>query len=177
MQLQIAVTYSEDLLGRLARWWGMNWTHIGLRYRREAPGSSWRVIEATMTGIKDNAWQDFLAGTEEHRIYRVRGGLPEATQREIVAYGWGNVGKRYAFLWILKIGWRLLRQRFPIGPLTYRSHVCSSLVANCFLYAGIDLVPAEPGVLVTPDEVVSSPLLETVPPNEADVAVGEIARG
>ena len=64
MQLQIAVTYSEDFLGRLARWWGMTWTHIGLRYRREAPGSGWRVIEATMTGIKDSSWQEFLAGTE-----------------------------------------------------------------------------------------------------------------
>ncbi|HUW10581.1 MAG TPA: YiiX/YebB-like N1pC/P60 family cysteine hydrolase [Anaerolineae bacterium] len=177
MQLQIAVTYSEDILGRLARWWGMTWTHVGLRYRREAPGSGWRVIEATMTGIKDSSWQEFIAGSEEHQLYRVRGGLSEAKEREIVAFGWGNVGKRYAFWWIAKLAWRLLKQRFPLGPLTYPSHVCSSLVANCFLYAGINLVPAEAGVLVTPDEVVGSALLEKVPPGAAAAAVAGIARG
>jgi hypothetical protein len=152
----------------------MTWTHAALRYKPDAPGTSWRVIEATMVGIKDRSWADFIADKEGVQLYQVKGGLPEATSREIVAYGSGNVGKRYAFWWLGRIAWRLFRRRFPLGVMTYPSHVCSSLVYNCFLYGSIDLIPGHEGVLVTPDEIVSSSLLEEAPLQEARV---QLARG
>jgi hypothetical protein len=174
MQLQIVATQDDDLLGRLARWCGMTWTHVALRYRRDMPDSSWRIVEATRRGIVEGSWEDFIADKEEHQLFRVKAGLPEVAKREIVAYGRGNVGKRYAFWWLAKIAWRLLRQRFPLGVLTYPSHVCSSLVYNCFLNGGIELLPGQAGVLVTPDQVVSSSLLEEAPRQETMV---QLARG
>jgi len=42
------------------------------------------------------------------------------------------------------------------------AHVCSSLVYDCFLYAGVNLIPGQEEVLVTPDDLATSPLLEPV---------------
>jgi hypothetical protein len=49
-----------------------------------------------------------------------------------------------------------------LGLLTYPAHICSSLVYDCFLYAGVNLIPGQEGVLVTPDDLANSPLLEEV---------------
>ena len=43
---------------------------------------------------------------------------------------------------------------------TYPAHVCSSLVYDRFLYADVNLIPGQEGVLVTPDDLAASPLLE-----------------
>jgi hypothetical protein len=174
MQLQIVATQDDDLLGRLAVWLGMTWTHVALRYKKDMPDSSWRVIEATRRGIIDSSWEEFIADKIEHELFEVRDGLPEVTKREIVAYGRGNVGKRYAYWWLARIGWRLLRRRFPLGVLTYPSHICSSLVHNCFLNGGIDLLLGQADVLPTPDQVVSSPLLRKTGPEGPMI---QLARG
>lgn len=59
-----------------------------------------------------------------------------------------------------------------LGPLMFQfeylnkqkmaSHVCSSLVYDSFRYAGVDLLPGQPDVLVTPDDLASGLLLEKV---------------
>ena len=46
----------------------------------------------------------------------------------------------------------------------YPSHVCSSLVYDSFLYSGVNLLPGRPDVLVTPDNLASSPMLEEEDP-------------
>ena len=54
-----------------------------------------------------------------------------------------------------------VRERFW-AVLIYPAHVRSSLVCDCFLYAGVDLLPGQVDVLVTPDDLANSPLLEEV---------------
>jgi uncharacterized protein YycO len=159
MELHVAVTWGEGLLGSLARWFGLDWSHAALRYLRNASAEP-RIIESAAWGIRERSWWDLVAESEEYKVFRVRDGLPEVTKREIVAYGWGNVGKPYNYWWLVKIGWRLIKERFVVGVLTYPAHVCSSLVYDCFLYSGVDLLPGQEDVLVTPDDLANSPLLE-----------------
>jgi len=99
---------------------------------------------------------------EEYKLFQVKGGLPDVTKREIVAYAWGNVGKPYNYGWLLKIAWELIRRRVVAAPFTYPAHICSSLVYDCFRYAGVDLIPGHEGALLTPDDLAGSPLLEEV---------------
>jgi len=160
MEVQVVVTYG-GILGRLARWYGLKWNHAALRYvRDESEGV--RVIEAGAWGVVERSWEDFVAEVEEYQVLQVKDGLPEVTVREVVAYAWGNVGKPYNYGWLLKIAWELVKGRLVAGVLTYPAHVCSSLVYDCFLYAGVNLIPGHEGVLVTPDDLANSPLLEEV---------------
>jgi hypothetical protein len=120
-----------------------------------------RIIEASACGIRERSWWDLIAEIKEYKFFRVKGSLPEVAKREIVAYGWGNVGKPDNYWWAVRIGWRLIKRRF-VAVLTYPAHVCSSLVYDCFLYAGVDLLPGQVDVLVTPDDLAYSLLLEEV---------------
>jgi len=158
MEIYVVVTYG-GILGRLARWFGLKWTHAALRYVRDGTAGA-RIIEAAACGIQERSWEDFIADAEEFQIFRAKDSLPEATKREIVAYAWGNVGKPYNYGWLLKIAWELVRRRLVVGILTYPAHICSSLVYDSFLYAGVNLIPGHEGVLVTPDDLANSPLLE-----------------
>jgi hypothetical protein len=160
MEVHVVVTYS-GVLGRLARWFGLRWNHAALRYVRDESAGV-RIIEAAACGIQERSWEDFVAGVEEYQVLQVKDGLPEVTMREIVAYGWGNVGKPYNYWWLLKIVWELVKRRFVAGLLTYPAHVCSSLVYDSFLYAEVNLIPGQEDVLVTPDDLANSPLLEEV---------------
>lgn len=161
MEIYVVVTWA-GILGRLARWFGLTWSHAALRYARDgAPGA--RVIEAVASGIIERSWEEFVADAEEYQVFRVKDELPEVTKREIVAYAWGNVGKPYNYGWLIKIGWELVKRRFVLGLLIYPAHVCSSLVYDCFRYAGANLLPGHVGVLVTPDDLANSPLLEKKP--------------
>ena len=161
MDIHVVVTYG-GILGRLARWFGLRWSHAALRYRRD-PAAGLRVIESATCGAQERSWEEFIADAEEHQVFRVKDGLPEVTAREIVAYGWGNVGKPYNYWWLLKIAWELIKRRFIAAPFTYPAHVCSSLVYDCFRYAGVNLIPGQQDVLVTPDDLAKSPLLEEIP--------------
>jgi len=160
MEVYVVVTYG-GILGRLARWAGLKWNHAALRYVRAEPEGA-RIIEAGPFGVQERSWEDFVAGAEEYQAFQVKDSLPEVTMREIVAYAWGNVGKPYNYWWLLKIAWELVKRRFVVGLLTYPAHICSSLVYDCFLYAGVNLIPGQEGVLVTPDDLANSPLLEEV---------------
>jgi uncharacterized protein YycO len=160
MEIYVVVTYG-GILGRLARWFGLTWDHAALRYVRD-PSAGARIIESAACGVQERSWEDFIAGVKEYQGFRVKDGLPEVTRREIVAYAWGNVGKPYNYWWLLKIAWELIKSRFVTGILTYPAHVCSSLVYDSFLYAGVNLIPGQEGVLVTPDDLANSPLLEEV---------------
>jgi len=161
MQVQIVVTWKGDLLGRLARRFGLTWTHAALRYMRDEASEA-RVIEAAACGIRERAWEEFIAGVKEWKGFEVRDGLSEIQMREIVAYAWGNVGKPYCYWWLVRMAWRLIERRGGIGVLTYPGHVCSSLVYDAFRYAGVNLLPGHSSPLVTPDEVAASPLLKEV---------------
>jgi uncharacterized protein YycO len=158
MEIHVVVTYG-GILGRLARWYGLKWTHAALRYVRDGAAGA-RIIEAAACGIQERSWEDFIADAEEFQVFRVKDGLPEMTMREIVAYAWGNVGKPYDYGLLIRIAWELVKRRFVVGVLTYPAHVCSSLVYDSFLYAGVNLIPGHEGVLVTPDDLANSPLLE-----------------
>jgi len=161
VEIQVVVTYG-GILGRLARWFRLKWNHAALRYVRDGGGGA-RIIESAACGVTERSWEDFIAEFEEYQALQVKDGLPEVTVREIVAYAWGNVGKPYNYWWLLKIAWELVKRRFVAGLLTYPAHVCSSLVYDCFLYADVNLIPGHEGVLVTPDDLAKSPLLEEVP--------------
>lgn len=158
MKLHVIAAYG-GVSGRLARWFGLKWNHSVLRYMR-GESAEMRIIESGACGVKERSWEDFITGVEEYQAFQVKDGLPEIAMREIVAYAWGNVGKPYNYWWLLKIAWQLAKRRFVVGMLTYPAHICSSLIYDCFLYAGVDLVPGHGDVLVTPDDLANSPLLE-----------------
>jgi hypothetical protein len=158
MEVHVVVTYG-GIVGRLAQWLGLKWNHAALRYVRDELAGA-RIIESAACGAKECSWEDFVAEVEEYQAFRFKGGLSEVTMREIVAYAWGNVGKPYNYWWLLKVAWELFKRRFAVGVLTYPAHVCSSLVYDSFLYAGENLIPGQEGVLVTPDDLANSPLLE-----------------
>ena len=160
MDVQVVVIYA-GVFGRLARRLDQEWNHAALRYVRDGRAGA-RIIESSTWGAVERSWEGFIAGAEEYQVFRVKDGLPEATVHEVVAYAWGNVGKPYNYWWLVKIAWELVKRRFVAAAFTYPAHVCSSLVYDCFRYAGVDLVPGHQGVLVTPDELANSPLLEEV---------------
>lgn len=162
-EVAVVVTYSDDFPWRLARSWGIaTWTHAALRYLRDDTPSP-RIIESSTWGVVERGWDEFIAERDEYKLLRLKQELPEANKREIIAYAWGNVGKPYNFLWLLRVAWRLIKRRWLVGALTYPAHICSSLVYDAYLYGGVDLVPGgQEGVLVTPDDLASSPLLEEV---------------
>ena len=157
MLIKIIFTWRNDLLGRLARKFGMVWSHIGLLYGSDIDG--WRVFEASMWGIRNQTIDKFIAAWDEYKTLKLIDPITLETKKEIVAFAWGNVGKPYGFLLLLKIAWQILKDRFLMRSFTYPSHVCSSLVHECFLYIGIDLVPGK-GRLVLPDDIYLSRKLQ-----------------
>ena len=154
MKIEIVVT-KKGLFGWLANRLGLDWSHAALRCVPES--MPMYIIEASALGIRDVSWEIFIDKVEKYQVFQVKGGLADAQARTILGYAWGNVGKPYHYLWLLKIGWDLIRKKYSI--LHYPAHVCSSLVNQCFRYGGIDLVPGE-GVLVLPDDLADSPRLE-----------------
>jgi uncharacterized protein YycO len=179
MKVQVVVTRS-GLFGWLAGRLGLSWSHAALRYEFEhfefENSSGAHVIEAGAFGIKELPWEKFIEGVDKYLVLQVKGGLTLAQKQAILGYAWGNVGKPYHYWWLLKIVWHLLREtlgRFNV--LRYPAHVCSSLVNDCFAYADLDLVPGQ-GVLVLPDDLADSPLLEpTVAVYDHALSAAEIA--
>jgi uncharacterized protein YycO len=158
MDVQVVVTWG-GILGKPARWFGLKWDHAALRYTRDGSSGAC-IIESAACGVRERSWEDFVTEVEEYQVLRFKDSLPEVAMREVVAYAWGNVGKPYNYWWLLRIAWELVKRRLVVGVLTYPAHVCSSLVYDSFLYAGVNLIPGYEGVLVTPDDVADSPLLE-----------------
>lgn len=169
-EVAVVVTYSATFPWKLLRLWGFGtWSHAALRYVREEygrpagrPNPSPRVIESAACGVRERSWDEFVAECDEYRLLRLKQELPEANKREIIAYAWGNVGKPYNFLWLLQVAWRLIREQWFVSALTYPAHICSSLVYDAYSYGRIDLLPGQPDILVTPDDLASSPLLAEV---------------
>ncbi len=161
-EVAVVVTYKADFLGKLARSSGLaTWTHAALQYIKENMPSP-RVIESVTSGVRERPWHEFVAGCDEYKLLRAKQELPEANKREIIAYAWGSVGKPYNFLWLLRVAWRLIKEQWLVSALTYPAHICSSLVYDAYLYGKTDLVPGQQDILVTPDDLASSPLLEEV---------------
>ena len=161
-EVAVVVTYSADFPWKLARLWGLaTWTHTALRYIRDDMPSP-RIIESSACGVRERSWDEFVAEYDEYKLLRLKQELPEANEREIIAYAWGNVGKPYHFLWLLQVAWRLVKKQWFVSALTYPAHICSSLVYDAYLYGGTDLLPdqGQQDVLVTPDELAGSLLLE-----------------
>jgi hypothetical protein len=158
MQLQVGLIFTPGPVGRVAHLLGLRFSHAFIRY--EAP-EGWRVIDAGFTGIGDRPGTGLEKATD-YRIMETRDPLDEPTKQRILDYAQGNVGKPYHYIWLLKLAWRLVRQRVGIRMLAYPSHVCTSLIVDCFHHAGIDLVPSEE-ILVTPDEIAASDKLIDVP--------------
>ena len=158
MLIKVIFTWRDDLLGRLARKFGMVWSHVGLLYGSDIDG--WRVFEASMWGIRNLPIDEFISAWDEYKTLRPNFPLTVDVRKEIVAFAWGNVGKPYGFLLLLKIAWQILKDRFLMRSFTYPSHVCSSLVHECFLYIGIDLVLGK-GRLVLPDDIYLSRNLQS----------------
>lgn len=160
--MRVIVTRS-GLFGRLARWLGLEWSHAALLYCDDS-FLDWRVIEASALGIRECPLEEFMIDVEQYLVLHLKETPPQQTYAEILAYAWGNVGKPYSYWWLLKIAWKLVKRHF-VGIFRFPAHVCSSLVYDAFLYGDIDLVPPIPGghgVLVLPDDLANSPLLEAV---------------
>ena len=157
MQVQVVVSWDNDIIGRLARKIGVKWSHAAIMSKAEM-SDDWWIHEAIWKGIVFRPWEEFEESKEEIKIFETKTTLPQFHAREIVAFASGNVGRPYDFGLLLKIAWECLRKYFGLGIVTFRSHVCSTLVHSSFKYAGIDLVP---GVeIVLPDDLAESGLFK-----------------
>jgi len=157
MKLQIGVVFTPGLFGWLVRWVGLRFSHAFMRYRKP---DGWWLLDAGMLGIRDHPGTGLEKATD-YLILETKEPLDAITAQRIVDYARGNVGKPYNFWWALLLGLRLLRRRFGFQALAYPAYICTSYVADCFHYAGIDLVP--PGqILVTPDDIAASDKLVVV---------------
>lgn len=159
MQVQIAVSWNDDLMGRLARKLGFNWGHAALKYRGEME-NEWTVIEALWKGVIRHPWIEFEERWDEIKLFETKVDLSVIEQNRIVAFANGNVGRPYDFGLLLRIIWECLKKKFGLGIVAYSSHVCSSLVYASFLYAGLNLVPYARNLVVTPDDLAESDLLK-----------------
>jgi hypothetical protein len=174
-EVGVVVTYSHAFPWCLARRWGFaTWTRSALCYAMDDVASR-HVIESSARGVHERSWEEFISECDEYQLLQLREQLPEAYTREIIAYAWGNVGKSHPPLWLAEVARRLIAQRWFAVPLTYSGHICSSLVDDAYLYAGVDLIPGQEDILVTPDDLAHSPLLKPVEVN-LDAGLRRIAR-
>lgn len=144
---------------------------------------TYRIIEATMRhGVAEGPWNP--EKYTRWAVYNTKKPLTVVQKDMILGYARGNVGKSYAYDKLILLLPRLLRRFlnrlyethrkqhiYLLGlssvPLIMRTHICSSLVDDCFAYAGLDLVPDIDTPWVLPDDIASSPLLELAPPDGA----------
>lgn len=186
MEVQIVLTTDNTLFARLARWLGAEWTHALLRYWYAYPDELKRwgigeghfiIIEAGFHhGVIERAWNP--DEYSKWRAYRVKEHIRPSRWRyeRILDYARGQIGKRYGFAELLLVIPRFVRrflawpydwQRWPLfmvegSIIGYPHHICSSLIDDCFLYAGIDLVPDAELPWVLPDDIRDSWALEEV---------------
>lgn len=158
MKLQIGVIFGPGLVGWLARMGGMRFSHAFIRYQKP---EGWWLLDAGLGGIRDHPGTG-LERVTDYAILETKEPLDPDVVQSIIDYARGNVGKPYSFWQLLRLAWRLLWERFGFQAFAYPSYICTSFVADCFHYVGIDLVlPGQ--TLVTPDEIAASDKLVEVP--------------
>lgn len=151
MRIEIVLTWMDDFFGRLVRRTGLYWSHIALKYNG-------RVFETSFFRIRETSWKDFIANKAEWQVLRLKEPLNHTGARALLAYAWGNVGKPYNVIWMIKLALR--RAMVANTKWAYGSHICSSFIYSCFHYVGVDLLPDQKYITITPDDIASSPLLE-----------------
>jgi len=158
MKLQIGVIFTPGPIGWLARQAGLRFSHAFIRYEKP---EGWWILDAGATGIRDHPGTG-LERAADYKIMETKEPMDELTKQRILDYARGNVGKPYSLWQLVQLAWRLLLERFGFRALAYPSYICTSFVADCFHYVGIDLVPPDQ-ILVTPDEIAASDKLVEVP--------------
>lgn len=149
MIVKVIFTWRNDLLGRLARKFGMVWSHVGLLCGEDP---KWIVFEASMTGIRVLNVDEFIPNWDEYKTLSLVDEIPLLSKAKIVSYAFGNVGKPYAFWMLPKLIWKYIKDKFAMRVMTHPSEVCSSFVDECFNFIGIDLVPGKDR-FVLPDDI------------------------
>jgi len=162
MRLQIGVIFTPGPIGSIVRMLGLRFSHAFIRYERP---DGWWVIDSGLWRVKDRPGTGLDRATD-YVILETKEPLDPGTAQRIIDYARGNVGKLYNFWGAIRLGLRLLRQRFGLQALAYPSYICTDFVVDCFHYVGIDIVP--PGqLLVLPDEIAASDKLVEVPAEES----------
>lgn len=159
MRLQVGVVFTPGPIGWIAkRLGGLRFSHAFIRYQKP---EGWWLLDAGATGIHDHPGTGLERATD-YMIMETKEPLDPTTAQRIIDYARGSVGKPYYYWGAIKLGLRLLWERFGFQTLAYPAYICTSFVADCFHYVGIDLVPPE-DILVTPDEIAASDKLKEVP--------------
>ncbi|MBC8249211.1 MAG: hypothetical protein H8E90_05990 [Anaerolineales bacterium] len=158
MRLQIGVIFTPGPVGWFVQKLGLRFSHAFIRYEKP---EGWWLMDSGLWRIKDRPSTGLERATD-YVILETKEPLDPNTAQRIIDYARGNVGKPYHIWGAIRLGWRLLRQRFGFQALAYPSYICTDFVVDCFHYVGIDLVP--PGqLLVLPDEIAASDKLVEVP--------------
>ena len=158
MKLQIGVIFTPGPVGSIARMLGMRFSHAFIRYEKP---EGWWLMDSGLWRIKDRPSTGLEKATD-YVILETREPLDPDTAQRIIDYARGSVGKLYNFWGLIRLAWRLLRERFGVQALAYPSYICTDFVVDCFHYGGIDIVP--PGqLLVLPDEIAASDKLVEAP--------------
>lgn len=149
MKMYFVVTYRGGLFDRLARRFGLTWTHAAILFEDGL------VFESTWYKIRAIKFRKFLEGVREYQVYKLKDD-PES-YKPALDYCWGSVGKIYNFWWLLRIIMKLL-VRHP-QTLRYTSHICSSFVADVYDYIGCPIVGGDIA-WVLPDDLAASEKVE-----------------
>jgi len=187
MEIQIVLTTDNSFFSRLARLLGAEYTHAMLRFcdlcTKHYAGEHtchWfylNIIEAGFRGVIERAWNP--DEYSKYAAYR----LAEDFEAwgDLLEYARKQIGERYAFEKLILLVPRFLH-RYIVSFLVRRNlakakmkgdlailfsadgQICTSLVDDCFLEVGVDLVPDIDTPWVLPDDIRDSPLLELLPP-------------
>ena len=131
-----------------------SYDHAALLWSRD---KEWYTIEAVPTGVRS-----YLLGHwgRPYIILRPRDSTEQGWQAANIALSW--LGEPYSFWTLLELAWQIIVAKFFRKPIPVRvavvKRVCSQLVHDAWLKAGIDITP---GVdKPTPEQIALSDVLE-----------------
>jgi len=173
MQFEVVVTGHTAWWLTLINWLGANmkWTHALLKYNL---GNKHRIIEAAGNGVIDRTWKP--SEYESHARFRLRHSCfasdedRQITESQMLAFAFGEVGKRYRYEALPAIALRILRKIFGargfrarlLDNIIGKGEVCTSLVDRSLIFGGFDLVPGVETPFILPDEIAVSELLQLI---------------
>lgn len=163
MRVHVILSWEPDLVGRLARLFGVKWSHAALLFHPHSEIKEEYVIEALWRGIVKRTLTEFLKDKHDWVILTpLRDGRWPLQYSEINAirdYAHGNIGKRYDFGLLLRLIWRELKRKVKPSIVMVVREVCTSLIDDSFSYVDWDLIPWKVDRMILPDDLYESPHL------------------
>lgn len=149
---------TETIVGKIIRKvTGFKYSHVALVIDEHC-----NVLDVNAF-IKSRKINFFKTDYKSVKVLRIKGGLTEKQKRELVEKHKNLLGKKYDYLGILFLFFKL---KFGLKVDKYKDDYskfwCSEIVDYIYNELGIDLVPEVTNNYVTIEELYKSPLLQEV---------------